>query len=115
MITPKVGQYLYASCSAEDYGRILAVGDDGNGTPTIDIELCHPGDAFSCDDDDTDFPNPVLTEVELQPAAKVILRKLQWRQLGECIVCNTPGNGCFRCTKCFWLHDEPAAEYLNRL
>lgn len=113
---PEVGHYLHASCSAEDYGRILAVGADENGAPTIDIEVLHPQDLISCDDDDDDeFESPTLTTLELPPGTKVILRNLQWRKLGDwdetiSIVCNTPGNGCFRCTKLFSLQSEPCEE-----
>jgi len=116
---PKIGDYLHASCSGEDYGRVIAVGKDGNGTPTIDIEVFTPDDMMSFGENNgTDFSNPVLTRVEIPAGVKVILRDLQWRQTKgyegwdadktwvSLIICNTPGNQCFRCTKLFSLRRE---------
>lgn len=112
---PEVDDYLYASCAGEDYGQILRVGKDPNGVPIIDIELYNPQDLIWFKD--SDFQNP-LTEIELPPDTKVILRDLQWKPAGgyeswdeekswiTLISCFTPGNGCYRCTKLFSLHKE---------
>lgn len=109
MTTPKVGQYLWASCSAEDYGKIIAVGKDANDYDVIDIEVFNANDLIDCEENDSRFQNSI-TRLELPPNTTAILRDLQWLYLDEVdgvtrIVCNTPGNGCYRCTKLFWLHD----------
>lgn len=108
MNLPKCGQYLHSSCSGEDYGRIIKVGQDDNKTSTISIELFNADDICYCDDEDPKFPHPILTYVELPPNIKVILHDLQYRMMGEFIICNTPGNGCLRCTKLFSLCDTPS-------
>lgn len=106
---PEVGKYLYASCLGEDYGKILAVGHDENGKPTIDIEVYDAGLLLSYDEDSN-----ALTEIELPPSTTVVLRKVQWKAADEwdgklVIECNTPGNNCYRCTKLFCLNDERTA------
>jgi hypothetical protein len=112
MTTPKIGQYLFASCSASDYGRIVAVGRDENGADTIDILVTDPQDLIDCEHD-PDTPRgwiAPLTTVEFPPG-DVVLRGVQWRtdtSIDGYIVCNTPGDGCFRCTKLFELRDGPA-------
>jgi hypothetical protein len=132
-VAPKVGQYLYASCSATDYGRILAVGQDENGQNVLDILVYDMSDLLECPPNagwdrhhrDTpisliEFPLPWLVKLEV-PAGDVILRRVPWRPaevphpqafMGEepRIVCATPGNGCFRCTKLFFLNDESSRE-----
>jgi len=45
--------------------------------------------------------------LDLPEGTPVILRAVQWERSGDCVVCNTPSNGCFRCTKLFWLRDAP--------
>lgn len=109
MSEPKVGQYLYATCSAEDYGRILSVGVDDNGVPTIDIEVFHPNDLISCDDEDDGFNSNGLESLEVPEGVKLILRNLQWKDKGDGFIrCNTPANHCYRCTKLFILRDTPS-------
>lgn len=107
MNTPRAGQYLFSSCAGDDYGQITKVGEDGNGAPTIDIELYNITDALWIDEEDPDFPFP-LTTVALMPEADVYLLNVQYKMLDDkTIHCHTPGNGCFRCTKLFTLNDEP--------
>lgn len=113
-LDPKPGQYLWASCAGDNYGRVIAVGVDGNGAPTIDIELKSVGDLISSEDDD-EWPNPDLTQAEVPEGVKVILRNVQWRAGFvsdgiSTIHCRTPGNGCYRCTKFFWLYDHDRSE-----
>lgn len=106
---PKVGQYLYASCSAQDYGKIIAVGRDDNGVTTIDIEVFHPDDLISCDDEGDGFNSHGLEHLELPPGVNLILRNLQWKDVGDGLIrCNTPANNCYRCTKLFHLRDTPS-------
>jgi hypothetical protein len=113
VIVPKIGQWLYASCSDADYGQIVAVGQDDNGVATIDILVSDPQDIISCEHNEKDSDGWIdpLTTLELPEGTRVILRHVQWRPgSGEdnFIVCNTPGDGCFRCTKLFQLRGAPA-------
>ena len=115
---PEVGHWLYASCSASDYGQIVAVGEDDNGHPTIDIRLSDPQDLVTCDENGTNGWSDSLTTLEIAGKmvldVRLILRNVQWRPGGDndgsgsYIICNTPGSECFRCTKLFQLRNEPA-------
>lgn len=113
---PEIGDYLYASCAGEDYGQVVGVGQDDNGIPTIDIEVFQHDDLIDfADYDDEEGAPPVLTTLELPPGTKAILRNVQWKSAGgyegwdelktwiTLIVCRTPGNHCYRCTKLFSL------------
>ena len=116
---PSVGQWLYATCSAEFYGEIVAVGHDANGQPTVDIRLEHPDDIIDCESVELgetagpdEWENP-LTRLDVPEGVKLILRDVLWRARGvngsrgderETLECNTPGNNCYRCTKYFWVH-----------
>jgi hypothetical protein len=113
---PRVGQWLFASCSAQDYGEIVGVGQDGNGTPTVDIRLEDSQDLIWFGEDDLDHWTPekggfgyhVLTRLEVSPGATLILRGVQYRETNDddFIECFTPGDGCYRCTKLLWLRDQ---------
>ena len=112
---PEVGHWLYASCSASDYGQIVAVGEDDNGAPTIDIRLSDPQDLVTCDENGTNGWSDALTTLEIAGKmvldVSLILRNVQWRPgTGDdgFIICNTPGSDCFRCTKLFQLRTEKA-------
>lgn len=110
---PKCGQYLYASCAGWDYGRILVVGQDTNGAPVIDIEVFHPDDLLSCDDNG--FDQTGLEAIELPEGVNIILKRVQYKlpegadEDWKPIICNTPGNNCYRCTKLFTLSDTPCS------
>lgn len=111
MTTPKVGQWLHASCSDEYYGQIVAVGTDENDTPTIDIRLEDPDDLAGVDGEREGWQMS-LTTIEVPEGVKLILRNVQWKATdsangAEKIVCNTPGRGCYRCTSLFTLNDHP--------
>lgn len=115
-----IGKYLYASCSAEEYGRIVGMGKDGNGFPTIDIEIFHPNDLIDCHEDG-DIPGSEhgLTWLDVPQGTKLILRDVLYRMsttpgYPDNIICNTPGNGCFRCTKLFTLYDDTLDERISR-
>ena len=113
---PRVGQRLWSTCAGWYYGEIISVGKDENGQPTIDIRVEHPDDIIWCGAAEMgaalgpdDWENP-LTTLELPEGVKPILRDVLWRAKGvygghETIECNTPGNGCYRCTKFFWIHE----------
>jgi len=107
---PAVGQWLFSSCSAEYYGKILAVGKDANGADVIDIRMSNPNNLVSTEDD------AALTRIDLPTGVDVILRDVLWKSGGEdgSIVCDTPGSGCYRCTKLFWLRDTPADVHMRR-
>lgn len=114
---PKVGQYLYATCLGDDYGKIVAVGKDENGCDTIDIEIKDPNLIIDCRDSQEaeGFGSNVLTTLEVTGGAKLILKNVQWQNAKAnwafMINCNTPGNLCSRCTKNFVVKDEPAKTY----
>ena len=114
-MTPKVGHYLYATCAGADYGRVQRVGRDENDCPVVDIELFEldaiAGAGDSRDDEGDAFGNHPLTSLRvLPPDAKVILVDVQYKETPHGIECNTPGDGCYRCEKSFWLNDEPASQ-----
>ncbi len=109
-MTPREGQYLYSTCNAADYGQIMRVGKDANGIDVIDILIRDPDDLIVQCEEDPDFPEfHGLTSIRLSDGATITLVDVQWRVMGDIIVCRTPGDGCFRCIECFWLHDEPTA------
>lgn len=117
---PRVGQWLYATCSAQNYGQIIGVGADSNGQPTIDIRVEDPNDLIDCPscDDVFEEPNPdefcnPLTTLEVPADVKLILRKVLWKSRGktldrdcDLIECNTPTEGCYRCVKLFRVHEK---------
>src|SRR3990167_9542680 len=95
-----VGQWLYASCSAVTYGRILRVGIDANEQAVMDIELQDPDDLSDAPclvcavNDDNCAGHPSMLHVELSAGATIVLRDVAWRYLhGDMeIECRTPGN-----------------------
>lgn len=106
---PKIGQWLYASCSAVDYGEIVAVGIDDNGVSTIDIRVEDPQELIHFDEEfgGPGFGRNALTTLEIPAGVSLILRGLQYREVGEDLIeCHTPGSGCYRCTKLFTLRDQ---------
>lgn len=108
----KPGQYLHASCSAEDVYRILAVGEDANGHQTIDVEVLELGSVmhFENDIDDVKGFNYPCTTVELPKDTNLVFRGMQYKQLSSdrnLIVVNAPVGGCYRCCYLFSVHDNP--------
>lgn len=118
---PLVGQYLYSSCAGDDYGKIIKVGKDSNGVDCIDIELKNPDDILSFENvsEGGGFGNHALTTLEVPENIKLILRDVQYKKLNYdwcfAIECNTPGDGCHRCTKAFVVRNISAEESLNVL
>ncbi len=110
---PKPGHWLYASCSALDYGQILRVGKDANGMDIVDIRVLDASDLTwtplaDNDKDSSEFGANPLIYAELPPGVHVILRDVQYRMSAAgSIECDTPGNHCFRCTKFFILREKP--------
>lgn len=107
MITElKAGLYLYATCAGEDYGKILTVGKDGNGHNVIDIEVNDPDNLISSEQDDS------LMTLELPQGVKAILRNVRYElrdaDWATLIICDTPANNCYKCTKLFVLNKEPS-------
>lgn len=108
---PQVGQFLYASCSAQDYGKVLGVYKDLNDNNVIDIEVFDANDLI--DSPFEDEMGPSLMRIELPIGVNAVLRAVLYKE-NEPIVeeysitCNTPGDLCYRCTKLFWLHDLPS-------
>lgn len=111
----EIGDRLYASCSAEFYGEIIGIGHNNDLTiPVIDIIVNDPDDLVALGWD-SEFPDGYV-RLELPEGVKPILRGLRWKisssdaymfekdgyvATGNLVVCNTPGNGCYRCTKLF--------------
>lgn len=111
MNLPKIGQFLWSSCAGESYGEIVDVGIDPNNVPTIAIKLKHASDIAWTEDEDENFPYPDLSFVDLPKDITIILRDVQyvlkdWDDSLQVIICRTPGNGCFRCTKLFRLTNK---------
>lgn len=119
----EIGDTLHASCSNEFYGEIIGIGKDDNGIPTIDIIVNRANDII-IRGEDSDFPDDHgLMELELPEGVKPILRNLQYKTVepytdflferdgynstGARVVCATPGNGCYRCTKLFSVMRKP--------
>lgn len=105
---PEVGHYLYATCAGEDYGRIIALGVDANGTPVMSIEVYNPDDLIIIsDNDDSAFSEPNLSSFKLPEGTTMTIHDVQWKQnypdIPDHIECRTPGQGCYRCTKSFLL------------
>lgn len=110
--TPLVGQFLYATCKGEDYGKVVAVGVDGNNVPSIDIEIFDANDLLydNSDSQGEGYGTNSLAHLDLPKDIVIILRSVQYKMLdldwAIGIECNTPGNGCYRCTKSFILQNE---------
>lgn len=108
----KAGQFLHASCS-DTYFPILRVGEDSNGTPTMDIEVENINDFIQCrwypdcdDEIEGNQLNRCMNIMTVEHTGPVIFRDLQYKDGGflfgfNWVTCNTPGNGCYRCTELF--------------
>jgi hypothetical protein len=105
--SPKVGQWLHASCSDEYFGQVKRVYVDVNGAPVIDIELVDVNEAVHFDDFDK-MKNPV-SRLQLPAGVKATLVEVQYEANSNdgVIVCNTPEGGCYRCCRLFTLNDYP--------
>lgn len=108
MKTIRAGQFLYASCSGDSY-EILSVGKDINDRDVLDLKVENINDFIWTDRDGFD---PEYCQLEVVPAGPVVFKNLAY-VLKQCkldddimVVCNTPGNGCHRCTCLFWLRDK---------
>jgi hypothetical protein len=111
---PKIGQYLYSTCSGSDYGRIVGRGkyedqEEDKEYDTIDIDIKDP----------TDLIDDKFSESGVRLQGNVILCRVRYKIKdaepdpwpgeegpGIWIVCETPGDGCYRCKKAFRLRDE---------
>lgn len=109
MSGPSVGQYLHASCSDVDFGPILRVGKDDGDHDVIDLQVDDINEFIYCDRWEEDGGSSSLMRVE--PKGPVIFRDLQYRMRGYTIECNTPGDGCGRCTSSFMIFDRPRQNY----
>ena len=106
-IEPKPGMFLYSSCRGENWGKIIAVHPDDNGTPCMDVELLDGQDCLTTTDDDSaDFPNSNLMQLDIPEGTRLVLRDMQYRLRGcDCILVRSPGDGCFRCDKLLLLKE----------
>lgn len=128
------GMVLHASCSDEDYGTIMAV-NPAIGNQTVDsvtLLINDPDDLVSHTDVCSDDPRMWVSMPESPymdsgkwlfvwpPGTKVLVRGVPVvrvtkrdvskyeRELGISpynIELDTPGNGCYRCTKYFSIHN----------
>lgn len=107
---PKVGQYLYASCSAMWYGPIMRVGKDENEADTIDFIVENINEFMTTDRFEPEENERSLFEIK--PHGPVEFCNVQWKSSREKsdeplrILCNTPGDGCRRCTGIFMVTDK---------
>ncbi len=118
----RVGDALHASCSDQIYGRIVAMNDDGS----VDLDVDDLEDLLaSVESDDISKYHP--TEIRLTAAQRglgpyrvthVRISKLEvggWTGepreglafTGAHVTLDTPGDGCFRCTKLFSVLRKP--------
>jgi hypothetical protein len=110
---PKVGQYLYSTCSASDYGYIVGRGKGEDGSDTIDILVTDPNDLL---DDDLLESGVSLSALEgsiTLHSIKYTIEADPWGQEdgpGFWVQCETPGEGCFRCRKLLRLRDTHAGD-----
>ena len=138
MTIPKVGDYLYASCSAETYGPVLRVGKDANGEDVLDIRLPlndfityrTDGDtqptwhdkyqtAMVKNDPSLGIMADKLEELGFDVAdlraligGTVLFKDLLWKSAEwvtePAINLCTPKGGCYRCTELFWIKEGPS-------
>lgn len=108
---------LYASCSAEFVYEVIGYGADANDALTLDLRVMCLNDVVHFGHDDTqgsatepDFRNP-LTRLELPDGVSLVMRDVQYRQVGEGfggvarIVVNGPEGGCHRCCYLFGVYE----------
>mgnify|MGYP006266472959 CR=1 FL=1 len=121
--TLRSGDFFYSTCSADRFAEVLAVGEDDNGVPTIDLAVESPDDLITMSGGDPDFPDfHGLTTLELPPQPdrmrpRAILRKVQYRYAadvdwakdqatsdgyaltGATFELKIPGEGCDKCVR----------------
>jgi hypothetical protein len=107
----RVGAYLHTSCNGVWWGPIKKIHQDANGRLVVDFE-------FSSDDmgefldtyvDMTEpGAEPNLAMVEM-PSVRCLMRDVPLTKISDSgerlITLETPGDGCFRCSKLFSVHD----------
>lgn len=122
----QVGDGLWSTCGACFYGFVTAVGHDDNNTPTIDIEITDPQDLIGIEGcgNNPEWPDYMgLTELVVPEGVKLSLKNVQYKiddfdeeyvgrrdgfqdklvDTGYRVECLTPGDGCYRCIKHFWI------------
>lgn len=94
----KAGDYLYASCSAVLFARVLDVSETA-----CTIRLFDPSEL------DLDAGSSVITVGinDVYPDPKEAHEDERGSWTGEIVILDTPGDGCFRCTKMFSILDRP--------
>jgi len=113
-VIPRVGQWLYSTCAAENYGQITRVGADANGAPVLDVRIADLEALNQYERRADGWANP-LTRLVVPAGTEVMLVDVQYRMqagpdpdgshLGTLEI-NGPVGGCYRCTRYFWLRDE---------
>jgi hypothetical protein len=116
-MTLERGMWLYASCSAEWFGPITRVYKDDNGRDLLDFELDaeQVNEFMDTGDNDVDigFDKYGNARATFALGARATMTHVRYRPSGheypDLFVLNTPGNGCYRCTKLFSVHNERGA------
>lgn len=107
------GLYLYSSCGACDFGRILKNHKDDNNTDVIDIEVYDVNDllSFGCSpEDEEERFKSYQTRAVLPEGVNIKVLNVGYilSELGDTkfIEINNNASGCFRCVKSFILKDK---------
>ena len=107
----KPGMWLHASCNDEWYGPILRVGVDANGAHVIDLPIPDINEFLDCERFGEFQKGECLPSLMRAECGPVIFRDLQYKWPEQLfpdrlvVECNTPGNGCYRCTELFSVHE----------
>ncbi len=100
----EAGKWLYASCSAV-YFRVLSVGTDANGNDCLSIEV-EDINEFLDDGEESMSGKPNLMYAN---PGTTVLHDVPWKRVqghDDMVELRTPGTGCSRCTKLFFIKDS---------
>jgi hypothetical protein len=106
-----IGKYLYASCSAQIYGKILDVyKDDYYDFDVVDVQLYDHIDLGTPEDDEAE--DYYHRKIIIPKNTNVVLKNAKYKLNDNYIEIDTPGSGCYRCSKYFKLMDYNECAYL---
>lgn len=108
-----VGKYLYSTCGAITFGRVVGVDVVSN---TVDIHIYDTMDVVSCmlEDEDGNVENDLYECIndkyyQKQCIAKNIVVESYTEAIAiseTTIVLDPPWQGCYRCVCCFWIETD---------
>jgi hypothetical protein len=109
-----VGVFLYTSCSAEWWGPVTRIGKDSNGRDVVDFEMDADRVNDFLDTTEDSENKPSLADVAFPEGTRCIFRDVPIERIGDeqcdpesrAVVLKTPGNGCYRCTSLFFVHER---------